>query len=45
MAEARVRRPWRIPTGQFIRKYLLEHGDGRLLPFHPGLEAAERHIG
>ena len=37
MAEARLRRPWRIPTGQFIRKYLLEHGEGRPAVMHRDL--------
>ena len=39
MAEVKARRPWRIPTGQFIRNYLLEHGEEHPSEIHKALHA------
>ena len=37
MAEVKPRRPWRIPTGVFIRNYLLEHGESHPSEVHKAL--------
>lgn len=37
MAEEKARRVWRIPTGQFIRNYLLEHGEEHPSEIHKAL--------
>jgi hypothetical protein len=34
MDEVRARRVGRVPTGQFIRAFLLEHGEGRPAEIH-----------
>ena len=37
MAEAKPRRIWRIPTGVFIRNYLLEYGESHPSEIHKAL--------
>jgi len=37
MAEVRARAPWRIPTGQFIRNYLLAKGEAHPSEIHKAL--------
>ncbi|MBA7586224.1 hypothetical protein ES708_28220 [subsurface metagenome] len=37
MAEVKARRPWRVPTGQFIRLFLLEHGESHPSEIHKAL--------
>ena len=37
MAEVKARRPWRVPTGQFIRLFLLEHGESHPSQIHKAL--------
>ena len=37
MAEVKARRPWRVPTGQFIRSFLLEHGESHPSEIHKAL--------
>ena len=37
MAEVKARRPWRVPTGQFIRNYLLEYGEAHPSEIHKAL--------
>ena len=37
MAEVKARRVWRVPTGQFIRNYLLEHGESHPSEIHKAL--------
>ena len=37
MAEVKARRVWRVPTGRFIRNYLLEHGESHPSEIHKAL--------
>ncbi len=37
MAEVKERRCWRIPTGLFLRNYLLEHGEAHPSQIHKSL--------
>ncbi len=37
MAEVKARRQWRVPTGQFIRNYLLANGEAHPSEIHKAL--------
>ena len=37
MAEQRLRKPWRVPTGLFIRNHLMNHDEGRPAEIHRAL--------